>query len=538
MQSVDVQQLLQPSEYSVIAAKKTVYRPRSSYQNGPRNNTLTKINKMDLSAADDYKTPEKVNKRLVLKHFGGTSQERIRQRRANSQVNYNMTYSGFYPHKDHAALPLNQQRVGNSSNKTQEINHRQDSQQPRQKNEGLKKAISFERSQTAGEGQKRKRSTTSYQNQRPNDNTQQDYYNPQNANDTLKGFYSSQQTDIDDNGNPCFKIDYSFLDNISLDDPRLQKILNDDALNSKQFDLESIIDENADYFHHLFGNCACIKCTCGRCRCQHGRMKVIYRNGFTTSYAQHFPEKKKIGVTPPLNQTFYESLSSLQRTQINIDPSHLTTHKRDYIGHEPQPREKKSDFNYTKTPFMASSHYKTNFLDWKDYDPSYVFKRPVHNSVATDCPMRTKTTYNDNFLNKDKIQNATADDVKRLQKNQTLPNSYQDDKPTEYNKSFQNFNPKEVPNTKLPFKYISETEKFQSVPPWKTQYKTINQNDFKNPKVDICPTSQNGMTKPWKLKLIQKLKQLGLGETSNTNISQNSKITKRLAKTTTLPHRY
>lgn len=62
---------------------------------------------MDLSHADDVKTPEKVNKRLVYKHFGGTSQERIRHRRANSQFDKNLTYSGFYPHPDTGAHPVN-----------------------------------------------------------------------------------------------------------------------------------------------------------------------------------------------------------------------------------------------------------------------------------------------------------------------------------------------------------------------------------------------------------------------------------------------
>lgn len=101
--------------------------------------------------------------------------------------------------------------------------------------------------------------------------------------DSIQGFYSNANENNSEAG-ACFKIDYNFLDNISLDDPKLAKILNDDILKSKTIDLESIIEENADYFHHLFGNCACFKCTCGRCRCQSSRMKVIYRNGLSTSY--------------------------------------------------------------------------------------------------------------------------------------------------------------------------------------------------------------------------------------------------------------
>lgn len=86
--------------------------------------------------------------------------------------------------------------------------------------------------------------------------------------DSLQGFYSTAGgSEADPEGQNCFKVDYSFLDNISMDDPKLVKILNDDLLKSKQIDLEAIIEENADYFHHLFGNCACFKCTCGRCRC-------------------------------------------------------------------------------------------------------------------------------------------------------------------------------------------------------------------------------------------------------------------------------
>ena len=56
----------------------------------------------------------------------------------------------------------------------------------------------------------------------------------------MRGFYteSSYLATESDAGNAtdangCFKIDYSFLDNLSLDDPKLQRLLNDDLLKSK-----------------------------------------------------------------------------------------------------------------------------------------------------------------------------------------------------------------------------------------------------------------------------------------------------------------
>lgn len=66
-----------------------------------------------------------------------------------------------------------------------------------------------------------------------------------------KTINSNKEKDKDTQSN-CFSVDYSFLDTISISDPRLQKLLNDDLLNSKNLDLEYILEQNADYFHHLF----------------------------------------------------------------------------------------------------------------------------------------------------------------------------------------------------------------------------------------------------------------------------------------------
>lgn len=43
----------------------------------------------------------------------------------------------------------------------------------------------------------------------------------ENENDAERRFNSTGTIDVEREGNLCFKIDYSFLDNISLDDPRL-----------------------------------------------------------------------------------------------------------------------------------------------------------------------------------------------------------------------------------------------------------------------------------------------------------------------------
>ena len=38
--------------------------------------------------------------------------------------------------------------------------------------------------------------------------------------------------------------------------------------------------------------------------------------------------------------------------------------------------------------------------DWKDYDPKWIFKRPQLNCTFAEFPMEHKTTYGENFLNK------------------------------------------------------------------------------------------------------------------------------------------
>jgi hypothetical protein len=56
----------------------------------------------------------------------------------------------------------------------------------------------------------------------------------------------------DEEEDRCFSIDYSFLDNISIDDARLQHLISPELLKQKKIDLDKILEENGDYFHHLF----------------------------------------------------------------------------------------------------------------------------------------------------------------------------------------------------------------------------------------------------------------------------------------------
>eukprot|EP00825_Cyclidium_porcatum_P049318 TRINITY_DN8499_c0_g1_i10.p1 TRINITY_DN8499_c0_g1~~TRINITY_DN8499_c0_g1_i10.p1 ORF type:complete len:461 (-),score=94.18 TRINITY_DN8499_c0_g1_i10:47-1405(-) len=123
-------------------------------------------------------------------------------------------------------------------------------------------------------------------------NKELQYTKGQMQQDTLQ----YQTKDIDktiskdkDSQSNCFSVDYSFLDNISISDPRLQKLLNDDLINSKNIDLDYILEQNADYFHHLFNNCACAKCTCGRCRCNFSSLKLNLKNNYCLLYTSPSP---------------------------------------------------------------------------------------------------------------------------------------------------------------------------------------------------------------------------------------------------------
>ena len=46
----------------------------------------------------------------------------------------------------------------------------------------------------------------------------------------------------------------SFLETIKPDDPRLLYLLDSNSVNFKNIDIKKILEENSDYFHHLFGN--------------------------------------------------------------------------------------------------------------------------------------------------------------------------------------------------------------------------------------------------------------------------------------------
>lgn len=152
-----------------------------------------------------------------------------------------------------------------------------------------------------------------------------------------KTINSNKEKDKDTQSN-CFSVDYSFLDTISISDPRLQKLLNDDLLNSKNLDLEYILEQNADYFHHLFNNCACAKCTCGRCHCNYSQIKLNLKNNYQSVYKKEYfvkPDVMQQLSTPPLYEKNYENFTEAQKkNDLSFEENFTSTQRRDYVPHE------------------------------------------------------------------------------------------------------------------------------------------------------------------------------------------------------------
>ncbi len=63
-------------------------------------------------------------------------------------------------------------------------------------------------------------------------------------------------------------IDPFLLDSISVNDPIWNQIIPEGLLNT--VNLEKLIEDNPEYFHHQLGLCACFRCRCGRCKCDAG----------------------------------------------------------------------------------------------------------------------------------------------------------------------------------------------------------------------------------------------------------------------------
>jgi len=75
---------------------------------------------------------------------------------------------------------------------------------------------------------------------------------------------------------------------MNIDPSRLKTLLPAELLDSKIIDIFTLINENADYFRHLLGDCACSKCTCSRCKCNAARFKLTFKNGLSTNYSQAY----------------------------------------------------------------------------------------------------------------------------------------------------------------------------------------------------------------------------------------------------------
>ncbi|KRX07179.1 hypothetical protein PPERSA_00336 [Pseudocohnilembus persalinus] len=163
--------------------------------------------------------------------------------------------------------------------------------------------------------------------------------------------------DNDNDDDKCYVIDYAFIDKLTLSDPRLQGAYAEELLNNPNLDIEFLIEQDPDYFHHIFGNCACAKCTCKKCKCRHNKPRLSYKSGYNTAYSLDFSQKSggtqnSQYKTPALNQTHYNNLYLIK--------------------------------------------VKLNDKFRNDYDPNWKFKAPQHKSTV-NSRVNFKTNYSTDF---------------------------------------------------------------------------------------------------------------------------------------------
>ncbi|KAL4500561.1 hypothetical protein ABPG72_002985 [Tetrahymena utriculariae] len=315
---------------------------------------------------------------------------------------------------------------------------------------------------------------------------------------------------------PCFSLDYSFLDDISPNDPRLQRLLNDEVITNKTIDVAKLLDQNPDYFHHMFRNCACFQCTCGLCKCEHSNLKLTYKPGFKTNYRKDY-NKKTFDNTPSINQTHYNSIGLHNPDDIN--PNLSTNYRSDYQPWKVNKQSPKRDtYKPSGNPFFALTTYNSNFKDWQNYDPTNKSLKPLDKHVF-GLPFANTTTYKDNYNAKDLLNPLTARDIKAQLQGSSLLKGYQPQHSTEYNSNYIGKNPYD----RSPNKNLSDKSRLPGIPSFPDQFKSTFMNDFDNKRrLNDCPVkTQKYATKPWKLKLLTKINQFrNSNQSSNQNYTQ------------------
>ncbi|KAL4465963.1 hypothetical protein ABPG74_004200 [Tetrahymena malaccensis] len=291
--------------------------------------------------------------------------------------------------------------------------------------------------------------------------------------------------------------------------------------------VEKHFEKNPDYYRHLQGDCICGRCICGKCKCPYRNVPVDFRRGMQSLYQADFQKHKNLEQLPQITMDFHSQVQCLEPIKC------CSTTQNDFRPHDVKEPvyEKGPKYQHTDQPFIGSTNYRNNFVNWKAQQPEKI-PNPSEHTVVQSIPFTAKTMYMENFQQKP-MKDRDFEEYIRQKSKTKLSSPMNPDfrymNQTNYQFFYQAKNPERT-NILKPFQHSVKTT--PSVP---DQYRTTFVREFEDKSSVVCP-SRLELIKLNKKKQLEKyqeylekerLKNSGQQVTMHTILSQaNSKSNK------------